>query len=115
MRTAVRASCARRGAMDGQERRAPIRTRQGWRVRLSPHGCAHARLRHSRKIIAIRQYWPHQAEGNASTYSAIRCNAAASGSAPLPPIRLSIMFTGLLVAGVMTVTAGWAATYLRKN
>lgn len=28
---------------------------------------------------------------------------------------LSAMFSGRLVAGVMAVTAGWLATYLRKN
>ncbi len=32
------ASWARRGAMDGQERRNPIRARQGWRARFSEEG-----------------------------------------------------------------------------
>jgi hypothetical protein len=40
---------------------------------------------------------------------------AASGSRPIAPPTLSAMFAGRLVAGVMAVTVGWLATYLRKN
>ena len=36
----MRTSWARRGAMDGQERSAPIRARQGWRVRFSAQACS---------------------------------------------------------------------------
>lgn len=40
---------------------------------------------------------------------------ASSGSRPRAPPMLSAMFSDRLVAGVMAVTAGWLATYLRKN
>src|SRR3970282_183396 len=53
--------------------------------------------------------------GKSSTHWIIRFLIAASGSRPTAPPMLSAMFAGRLVAGVMAVTAGWLATYLRKN
>src|SRR5690606_18330457 len=58
---------------------------------------------------------PRCAAGSASTSSIMRWRVAASGRRPMAPPRLSRMWRAWLVAGVMTVTAGWAPTNLRET
>lgn len=54
-RQLLRASWARRGAMDGKERRAPARARHGWRVRLSWRGhCARTSSPRARNLPIYR-------------------------------------------------------------